>query len=555
MPKAKKGILVFALLLLAALVLRVCVARFLANDDPYDGKVYSQIARNLLEQRVYSHESEPPYLPSLIRLPGYPLFLAGIYAMFGQGENTTVRIAQAVIDTATCALVALLAFYWEPDPARKRSAAIGGLALAAVCPFTTIYVATILTETATTFLAVAACLAATLAFKEKNETRAIIWWGATGLIAGVAVLFRPDGGLFATAIGISLVVSIIFAPREQTRRPDGKYETTLRFSHASFLGAVFTLAFCLVLVPWTVRNWRVFHVFQPLAPVHAQMPGEFVPRGYLLWLRTWLDDESEVAPMIWSLDTSPIEIEDIPARAFDSAAERQRVTALLEQYNHGQTPQAAASPLTLELTDPEQTPAAPDTQPSPAMSDEEGDDETMLDEAVEGTESEERNAGAGEKSVQMTPQIDVAFAQLARERIKRSPLRYYVLVPAKRAAKLWFNTHSQYYPFEGELFPEEGVGHTTSQQVWLPLFTALTWIYTFLAVVGCWFLWQSGDFDSRRWLLLAVLIIGLRLALFAYRENPETRYVVELFPFVCVLGGIALVRVIESFGGRRAKAS
>lgn len=548
MPKAKKGILVFALLLLGALVLRVCVARFLSNDDPYDGKVYSQIARNVLERGVYSHESEPPFLPSVIRLPGYPLFLAGIYGVFGQGDNTTVRIAQAVIDTATCALVALLAFYWEPDPARKRSAALGGLALAGICPFTTIYVATILTETLTTFLAVASCLVATLAFKEKHDTKAVFWWVTTGLITGLAVLFRPDSGLFAAAIGVTLVISIIFAPREQTRRPDGKYETILRFSRASFLGAVFTLAFCLVLVPWTVRNWRVFHVFQPLAPVNAEMPGEFAPRGYLLWLRTWLDDERDVAPLIWSLETSPIDIEDVPASAFDSEEEKQRVTALLERYNNAQATKSPEILLGFHLNPPQHTPVSPDAEPSPSLDEE---DEAELDAEGDGTDSEAGGVSADEKSVQMTPQIDAAFAQLARERIKRSPLRYYVVVPAKRAAKLWFNTHSQYYPFEGELFPEEGVQHTTSQQIWLPLFTALTWIYTFLAVVGCWYLWRSGEFESRRWLLLAVLIISLRLALFAYRENPEPRYVVELFPFVCVLGGIALVRVIESFGAKR----
>src|SRR6266498_3900838 len=117
--------------------------------------VYVQIARNVLEQHVYSHEIKPPYVPSLIRLPGYPLFLAGIYFVFGHGDNTAVRIVQALIDTASCALISLVAYFWEPDEKRKRRTSIAALALAAVCPFTTIYVATILTETLTIFFAVA----------------------------------------------------------------------------------------------------------------------------------------------------------------------------------------------------------------------------------------------------------------------------------------------------------------------------------------------------------------------------------------------------------------
>src|SRR6185295_17737755 len=93
---------VYAALLVGALSFRLFIALRLPNDEPGDGRVYSQIARNVLEQHVYSHDSQPPYAPSLIRLPGYPLFLAGVYKIFGVGYNTAVRVVQAVIDTATC---------------------------------------------------------------------------------------------------------------------------------------------------------------------------------------------------------------------------------------------------------------------------------------------------------------------------------------------------------------------------------------------------------------------------------------------------------------------
>jgi hypothetical protein len=61
-----------AVLLLLALGFRLFVALRLPNDTPGDGVVYAQIARNVLEQHVYSHEEQPPFAPSLIRLPGYP---------------------------------------------------------------------------------------------------------------------------------------------------------------------------------------------------------------------------------------------------------------------------------------------------------------------------------------------------------------------------------------------------------------------------------------------------------------------------------------------------
>src|SRR5678816_3002238 len=115
---------IFVLFLLLALSFRLFIALRLANDEPDDGRIYSQIARNVLEQHVYSHDTQPPYTPSLIRLPGYPLFLVAIYSIFGHGNNTAVRLVQALLDTATCALIAWVVFEWMMEEHRKHRAAM-----------------------------------------------------------------------------------------------------------------------------------------------------------------------------------------------------------------------------------------------------------------------------------------------------------------------------------------------------------------------------------------------------------------------------------------------
>ena len=143
----------------------------------------------------------------------------------------------------------------------------------------------------------------------------------------------------------------------------------------------------------------------------------------------------------------------------------------------------------------------------------------------------------------MTPEIDAGFAQLARERVARHPFRYYVWLPLKRAHSLWFDTHSQYYPFEGDLLPFEDLDHGIQQQYWLPLFAGLTLIYSLLGIAGGWFLWQTRNFGARLGVLLAALMIFIRMGFFASLENPEPRYVVEVFPFLSILGGIAVVRL------------
>ena len=536
----RNDLIVYVVLLVAAFSFRVAIARFLPNDAPDDGRIYAQIARNVLEQHVYSHDSEPPFAPTLIRLPGYPLLLAGLYSLFGHNDNQAVRVVQALIDTGACALIALLAFYWDPDEKRRRASSIAALALAAVCPFSAIYVATILTEIPTMFLSLAMCLTATVTLKAKTERQTLLLWLATGVIAGVAVLFRPDSGLFAAAIGVTLVTATLV--RAGSLQLGSRAEKLHRIAQASFFGAVFSLAFCLVLVPWTIRNYRVFHLFQPLAPAHAEMPGEFVPRGYLKWVRTWIDDERYIGPTLWALDTAPLKITDYPEYAFNSNEEKARVNRLLEQYNH--PVDESQPPLNPTEASPQETPEE-SPEPSTDETDDSADkeDEQSAGDDAQGGDEEPEEEAAQESSVEMTPQIDAAFAQLANERIAQHPFRYYVLLPLRRAHALWFNTHSDYYPFEGQLLPFEDLDYSLHQQYWLPLFSFMVLICSLLGVSGGWFLWQSGDLNSRLWVLLVALIVLLRIGFFATLENPEPRYVVEVFPFLSVLGGISLVRI------------
>jgi Dolichyl-phosphate-mannose-protein mannosyltransferase len=553
----KKQWTILATLLVIAATFRIAVAHSLATDIADDGRVYSLIARNLLEQRVYSQSEESPYEPTLIRVPGYPLFLAGIYSVFGHTNNGAVRIIQALLDTATCGLVALLAWLWQPEAKKKRATVIAALAFAAVNPFTTIYAATILTEVFAVFLSVATCVAATLAFqktfpRERSEksnrlNEAIGWWAIAGALAGLAALVRPDSGLVAMAIGLTLAIAAAVRYRSLWRR-------------AAVSLAIFATALVLALAPWTVRNWRVFHLLQPLAPMNAEEPGEFVPRGYQSWLKTWVDDERYVENFWWPLNTEAMDPDDLPSSAFDSPAEKARVAALFDQYNHAGQPLAA----TAQNATPQPSPspsATPQTSRQAngngnananANSADQGDEEDANDNTDSGenddNNSQDESPDEPQGPVKMTPEIDAGFAQLAGERIARHPVRYYLWVPAKRASALWFNTHSDYYPFSGTLFPLDDLDYQAHQQIWLPLFALLIGIYTLAGLGGGFALWDTKQFWPRIWLLLIILIVSSRLALFSTIVSAESRYVVMFFPFLAVLGGLFFAWLMKGDG-------
>src|SRR5580704_272646 len=100
-----------------------------------DSLIYGDIATNWLTHGIYGHTvghaSGPPTIePTLVRLPGYPAFLALCFAVFGVANYHAVLYLQAIIDLGTCLLVAgLAARICGPRAGRWA------LLLATLCPF------------------------------------------------------------------------------------------------------------------------------------------------------------------------------------------------------------------------------------------------------------------------------------------------------------------------------------------------------------------------------------------------------------------------------------
>src|SRR5262245_60127170 len=172
------------------------------------------------------------------------------------------------------------------------------------------------------FFLAATILAATYAFKSHKDKNSFVWWAIAGVAAGLNVLVRPDAGLFAFGIGLTLVFTVFF----------GREAFALRLKDRFLKGILFSVGFILPLIPWTIRNEAVFGLFQPLSPQHAEMPGEFVPLGYYRWVRTWIDDQAYIDPVLWRLEIQPLRIEDVPEYAFSSAEEKKRVAELFDEY-------------------------------------------------------------------------------------------------------------------------------------------------------------------------------------------------------------------------------
>lgn len=334
----------------------------LLTDDSF---VYGDIAKNWLLHHVYGLSGEFGPEPTYIRMPGYPAFLAAIWRFAGIEHYHAVLVVQIVIDVVSCFLIADLARRIVSERAAKAA-----FALTALCPFFANYAAVALTETLSIFFAAWAMDAIVAALDEPARYGR---WALCGLGLAGGILLRPDGGMLLGVIGAYVLVRLFIASGALRRN--------------IFIGGVLTAVVALApLIPWTIRNWRVMHLFQPLTPLYANMPNEYVPKGFLAWVRTWMIDYSSVEDVFFQVEGSSVDVDDVPRRAFDNEDQLQRTVEAFGEYD--------------------------------------------------------------DHSNKMLPNIDANFAQLASERIQAHPLQYYVELPFLRAADLWLRPRTETLPID-----------------------------------------------------------------------------------------------------------
>jgi Dolichyl-phosphate-mannose-protein mannosyltransferase len=401
-----------------------------------DSLVYGDVATNWLTHGIYGHSvghasGVTTIEPTLVRLPGYPAFLALCVAIFGVANYYAVLYVQAVVDLVSCLLIAGFA----ESIAGKRTGRIT-LLLGALCPFTAAYVASPLTETLSIF-----CVALGFrAFAEVLHTRRPLWIALLIFSWSFSALLRPDGALLAVVLWGALLI--------YDRR-------NLRLAAAAAMLSV------LPFVAWTARNERTFHVFQPLAPRYANDPGEFAFPGFVQWVRSFTADFTTTNEIYWNGNSDRIDPTLLPARAFDSADQYKQTLQLLQDYNAITT---------------------------------------------------------------VTPELDARFAQLAQERARTHPFRYYIGLPLVRLADMWFRPRVELLNVPLRWWTPVS---------WVALFYGgLNLIYVAAAIVGVW-----------RWPRLAGAMLGfiaLRSLLLATLEAPEPRYTLECFPLVFVFAAVAL---------------
>ncbi len=310
---------------LASLALRLLfLYRFPAITA--DSLIYGDIAKNWLQHGTYGLTELDQIVPTYIRLPGYPAFLALVFRIFGMEHYRAVLLIQIFVDLGSCFIIA--------DIARRtisERAARAAFLLSALCPFFANYSAAALTETLEIFftaLALDLALASLTTFEDApadigaNIKPRYDRWLACSFAIAACLLLRPDGGLLLAAILVYLFWML-------ARRLRGN-QPTIPLLKAGLIVTIVTLA---PLAPWTLRNLHTLHTFQPLAPRYANEEDSLVPMGFNRWTKTWVADYVSNEEIYWMVPGSPIDSDKLPSRAFDSADQQEQTEQLLADYN------------------------------------------------------------------------------------------------------------------------------------------------------------------------------------------------------------------------------
>jgi hypothetical protein len=462
------------------------------DDDTLD---YLQLGHNLLHYGIYGMGSGADLLPTMYRLPAYPIFLATFEFFFARlWPNTwlnAVFLFQTVADLASGLLLADFARRHLSDCAAEVT-----LALAMLCPFTAAYAGIAMTECFSVFAialgiyAAGRALAAQASGSHDLSALTIGWLVVAGLASALATLLRPDGIVLFASIAFGLFLYSIrnrsSIRGDSTNSPPGAKPARPAFPSFDLrrslsATSIFCVAALLPLAPWIVRNWADFHVFQPLAPRYAD-PGEPSIAGARRWLRTWTIEFVNTANVCWNFPGENIDLADIPPRAYDSPQQREQTLALIAEYNQTDT---------------------------------------------------------------LPPSLDAHFAALADQRVHDHPVRYYVALPLMRDADMLLRPRT--IEFDLDVFWWRWSEHPV-QSAWA-IFLGL--INLFYVGAAAWafirvrvpFAWMLGSY-----LILRFIVLGAM-------ENPEPRYTIQCFPILIVAAAAALTHSRTAQPGTNLEAS
>ncbi len=215
-----------------------------------DAGQYVALAESIIAGRGFTRDAVPPYSPEYFRTPGYPAFLAVIFAVY---SHLWLAVFIQIIISA---LSPVLLYNLSRRFFSGRFAALPAIFIA-IEPATLYWSVQLTTEILFTFILLAAITLLLKCVDSFSRAKALF----VGLVLGAAMLVRPSG---IVILPLALAAPF-FLIRQNLRR-------------SLIAAALFVAGISAITIPWNIRNKAIFNHFE-FSPV-----GNIIGFGkYLGW--------------------------------------------------------------------------------------------------------------------------------------------------------------------------------------------------------------------------------------------------------------------------------
>jgi 4-amino-4-deoxy-L-arabinose transferase-like glycosyltransferase len=227
----------FTLVFILAIILRLYAVIHFPAEPASDAADYHRLATSIATSHSYVAQNGSP---TAWRPPGYPFFLAGIYSFAG-ANVFIVCLVQAILGGLT-----VLALMYLANAILDRKAAVAGGVIAALYPGLIYLSRLLLSENlAIPLLLLSICVAVKVARSGGFLAPALL-----GALLGLSVLTRGSN-----MIAAALLLGAVLLVKWRTGGIANSFKCV----------SLSAMAMAIILSPWTVRNYAVFHRMAPLS--------------------------------------------------------------------------------------------------------------------------------------------------------------------------------------------------------------------------------------------------------------------------------------------------
>lgn len=228
---------IILIMFILALSVRLAYIATHQHEIDSDEVEYDRLATGLLEAKGYVASDGSP---TSYRPPAYAAFLASIYSFFGKDYNI-VRIVQAIIGALTVCLFYLIAY-----KIFNRTVAVATGIFSSF--YMTFVVCTNLLYSETIFTFLLAFIAYLIVTTDKPN---LLKFCALGVLCGFLTLTKSSG------VFMPLIAIFVLLIKMQKRH--------LSMKKAFVASVILLLCFTAVMLPWTIRNYRIHGRFVPIS--------------------------------------------------------------------------------------------------------------------------------------------------------------------------------------------------------------------------------------------------------------------------------------------------